>query len=174
MEYLALIAEIETLKAELDATRTQLVSLQPKTKQKPERVPCPHVTSKGSPCKKYCAPDIGTCKVHSKPMKEKAPPKPKFSRPKCTGINMRGNPCKGKCMEDQTYCERHDPNLAPKEKTKKSKKKDTPLHNHLVGVEPLVQCELCDTHGDMFDMSITDAKWVDEATYWARRTQQTI
>ena len=45
MEYLALIAEIESLKA-------QLAALQPPKKS--ARVPCPGMTGKGVQCKKYC------------------------------------------------------------------------------------------------------------------------
>ena len=168
MEYLSLIAEIETLKAELDATRTQLAQLQPP--KKPVKTQCPQLTSKGSPCKKYCAPNLTTCKVHGKPPKAKAPPKPKVVKQHCTGINMRGNPCKGKCVPDQTYCERHDPEAPPKQ-TQKKKKKVAPEHTHRIGVEPLVPCSLCETHGDMFDGGVTEAKWVDEATFWARRTE---
>ena len=158
MEYLALIAEIETLKEQLEA-------LQPKAK--PERTPCPHTTSKGSPCKKYCAPNLTTCKVHGKPPKPAKTPKEKPKKVHCTGLNMRGNPCKGKCLPDQTYCERHDPKNPPKEK-KGKKKKQAPLHTHGIGVEPLVPCELCETHGDIFDGGVTDVKWVDEGTFHSR------
>jgi len=158
MEYLALIAEIETLKAEL-------ASLQPT--KKPPRIQCPHSTSKGQPCKKYCAPGLETCKVHGKPRKEKAPPKEKPKKVSCVGVNMRGNACKGKCLPDQTWCERHDPSLPVKEK-KGKKKKVAPEHNHGVGVEPLVPCELCETHGNIFDLGVTDAKWVDEGTFHSR------
>ena len=168
MEYLSLIAEIETLKAELDATRTQLVKYQPKVK--PAKTQCPRSTSKGIPCKKYCAPGLNTCKVHGKPLKPAKTPKPKVVTQQCTGTNMRGNPCKGKCVPDQTYCERHDPSMPVKEK-KGKKKKVVPEHNHGIGEKPTVPCGLCDTHGDMFDGGVTEVEWVDEATFWARRTE---
>jgi len=158
MEYLSLIAEIESLKA-------QLAALQPP--KKPPKTPCPHSTSKGVPCKKYCAPGLETCKVHGKPRKEKPPPKEKPKKVHCTGLNMRGNPCKGKCVSGETYCERHDPKAPPKQ-TQKKKKKGVPEHNHGVGVEPLVPCELCETHGNIFDLGVTDAKWVDEGTFHSR------
>lgn len=82
---------------------------------------------------------------------------------------MRGNACKRKCLENQTYCERHDPSLPPKQTQKKAKKKVVPEHNHGIGEKPVVPCGLCETHGDMFDPGVTDARWVDEAVFWARR-----
>jgi len=159
MEYLALIAEIESLKA-------QLAQYQPP--KKPERTPCPRVTSKGIPCKKYCVPGEQTCKVHGNPPKPAKTPKPKVVKQHCTGLNMRGNPCKGKVLTDCTYCEKHDPALPPKEKKKGKQKKVAPEHTHRIGVEPLVPCELCETHGDIFDVGVTEAKWVDEATFHSR------
>ena len=166
MEILSLVAENESLKEQVAALQAQLAALQPP--KKPPRTPCPHVTSKGAPCKKYCAPNLQTCKVHSKPPKTKPPPKPKVVKPKCTGVNMRGNPCKGKCVPGETYCERHDPSLPPKVPTKKAKKsKQVPKHDHGVG-EVSVTCKLCETHGDIFDPGVTEVKWVDEATFHSR------
>lgn len=164
MEYLALIAEIETLKEEL---RTLKAKLQPPPK--PTRTPCPCRTSKGTPCKKYCVAGAETCKVHGKPRKEKPAPKPKVVKVVCTGLNMRGNPCKGKCLPGQNYCERHDPSLPPKEKKKGKVKKQTPQHNHGIGEVPVVPCGLCETHGDLFSPGVTESVWVDEAEFWARR-----
>lgn len=162
MEYLCLIAEIESLKE-------QLAALQPKVK--PTKQPCPHTTSKGSPCKKYCVPGETTCKVHGKPRKAK-PPKARKEKPKkvhCTGLNLRGNPCKRKCLPGETYCERHDPKAPPKPPVKKQKNKQLPQHNHGIGEVPVVPCGLCGTHGDLFDPGVTEATWVDEAEFWARR-----
>lgn len=160
MEYLCLIAEIETLKEQLKA-------LQPP--KKPPRIPCPHTTSKGSPCKKYCAPNLNTCKVHGKPPKPPKTPKEKPKKVSCTGINLRGNPCKRKVLTDCTYCERHDPSLPVKVSVKKQKNKQPPQHNHGIGEVPVVPCGLCGTHGDLFDPGVTEATWVDEAEFWARR-----
>ena len=170
MEYLALVAEIETLKGELAAANAELATLKPKPKAKPVKVPCPHVTGKGQQCKKYCAPGLTTCKVHGRPPKTKPPPKPKPVKVVCTGLNMRGNPCKRKVLAGCTYCDKHDPSLPPKEKKGKGKgKKQTPQHNHGIGEKPEVPCGLCGTHGDMFDPGVTEAVWVDEAEFWARR-----
>ena len=170
MEYLSLIAEIESLKEELAAANAELATLKPKPKSKPEKVPCPHITSKGVPCKKYCAAGLETCKVHGRPPKTKPPPKPRPVKVVCTGLNMRGNPCKRKVLVGCTYCDKHDPSLPPKEKKGKGKgKKQTPQHNHGIGEKPEVPCGLCGTHGDMFDPGVTEAVWVDEAEFWARR-----
>jgi hypothetical protein len=170
MEILSLIAHNESLIAENETLKEQVAALQAQLqpKAKPPRVPCPHVTSKGQPCKKYCAPGLETCKVHGKPPKPPKTPKEKPKKVHCTGLNMRGNPCKGKVLPDCTYCERHDPSLPPKQTQKKAKKKGVPEHNHGVGVEPLVPCELCETHGDIFDGGVTEVKWVDEGTFHSR------
>ena len=158
MDILALVAEIESLRA-------QLAALQPP--KKPVRIPCPHVTSKNSQCKKYCVPGARTCKVHGKPPKPPKTPKEKPVKQHCTGLNMRGNPCKGKVVPGCTWCERHDPALPPKVLTKKVKKKVVPEHNHGIG-EVSLTCGLCETHGDIFDEGVTEVKWVDEGTFHSR------
>ncbi len=166
MDILALVAHNTQLQEQVEALQAQLVRLQPKAK--PIKQPCPHITSKGQPCKKYCAPNMTTCKVHGKPRKEKPPPKERPKKVHCTGVNMRGNPCKGKVVLGQTWCERHDPSLPPKEKKKKVKKV-VPEHNHGIGETPVIPCGLCGTHGDLFSPGVTESVWVDEAEFWARR-----
>jgi hypothetical protein len=172
MEILALVAENESLRAQLAVLQAELDQLRPRTK--PVKTPCPHVTSKGVPCKKYCATGLQTCKVHSKPPKTKPPPKEKPKKVQCTGVNMRGNPCKRKVLPDCTHCERHDPKNLPKQAQKKVKNKQPPKHTHCVGEKPVVPCGLCETHGDVFDPGVTDVKWVDEATFWARRIDSRV
>jgi hypothetical protein len=164
MEYLALIAEIESLKEELALLKV------PKQPRKPVKVPCPGVTGKGHACKKYCVAGETTCKVHGREEVVKPKKVPKAPKKMCVGMNMRGNACKGKCLPNETFCEKHDPTAPVKEK-KVKKKKVAPEHNHGVGVEPLVPCELCETHGDMFDAGVTEVKWVDEGTFWASRNE---
>ena len=107
--------------------------------------------------------------MHWKPRKEKPPPKEKPKKVHCTGLNLRGNPCKRKCLLGETYCERHDPKAPPKPPVKKQKNKVAPQHNHVIGEVPVVPCGLCGTHGDLFDPGVTEATWVDEAEFWARR-----
>ena len=155
MDVTSLLAEIEKLKAEIALLRA------PKKPVKPIRIPCPGMTGKGVQCKKYCVEGEDSCKVHSRP--PKAPKAPKAPKVVCTGLNMRGNPCKRKCMDGETFCDRHDPSAPQKEKKGKAKgKKVAPLHNHEIDEEPLVPCELCQTHGDMFDQNVTDVEMLGE------------
>lgn len=158
MDVTSLLAEIETLKAEIALLRA------PKKSVKPVRIPCPGMTGKGVQCKKYCVEGEDSCKVHSRPPKApKAPRAPRAPKVVCTGVNMRGNPCKRKCVDGETFCDRHDPSAPPKEKKGKAKgKKVAPLHNHKIDEEPLVPCELCQTHGDMFDPTVTDSVMIGE------------
>ena len=159
MEYLALIAEIESLKEEIALLRAH------KNSKKPERLPCPGVTGKGEKCKKFCVEGGVTCKVHGRPVKEpqakkpKAPKAPKAVKIACTGVNMRGNPCKNKCVENQTWCEKHNPSVPVKIKKSKGHKKV--VHNHEVVIESLVPCEACDT----------GTKWVSEVEFWVARNE---
>lgn len=155
MEYLCLLAEIESLKFQLEPRNNR-----------PVRIPCPHVTSKGHSCKKYCLPGLESCKVHSKPPKPPKVVRVKSKRVYCTGLNMRGNPCKRKCVDGETYCERHDPSLPVKEKLKRVGVKRVPEHNHAIG-EVGVGCDLCDTHGDIFDSSVTMCVWIDDGSFKA-------
>lgn len=158
MDTSALLAEIETLKAEIVRLTT------PKKAPRPVRVPCPGMTGKGVQCKKYCAEGEDTCKVHSRPPKApKVPKAPRAPKSVCTGMNLRGNPCKRKCMDGETFCDRHDPAAPKKEKKGKAKgNKVVPMHNHTIGEEPLVPCELCQTHGDMFDPGVTEDEILGE------------
>ena len=65
-------------------------------------------------------------------------------------------------MDGKTFCERHDPDnpIVPK-KTKRALKKGTPEHNHLPGVKPTTRCMLCETHGDLFDVSVCNVQYVE-------------
>jgi len=70
--------------------------------------------------------------------------------------------CRRKCLDGKTFCERHDPDnpIVPK-KTKRALKKGTPEHNHLPGVKPTTRCMLCETHGDLFDVSVCNVQYVE-------------
>jgi len=144
--------------------------LAPKAPQEvQEKVLCSFITLKNNRCKKFCLPDAETCKVHHEaaPRTTRAPRPP--PRAPCTGLNIRGNPCKEKCLEGQGFCARHDPEVTKAPSTKKAAKakRPAPVHTHALGVEPLVPCELCETHGDIFDPRVTGAtmvaEWDDEA-----------
>lgn len=150
MEYLSLIAEIESLKEEI----TVLKATKSVKKTQP-RVQCQTVTGKGVQCKKFCVEGGLVCKVHGKPPKEVVKKLPRPHKVVCSGLNMRGNPCKNKCIEGETWCERHDPSLPPKEK---KNKKVVESHNHGVVVEPLVPCD-------------TGGKWVSEVDFYIARNE---
>lgn len=152
---------IENISITIKELNRQVENLKKNVKQKKEkpiRVQCPFKTAKGSQCRKFCMDGFETCKVHSKPLKFKKVIKaPRVKRPACTGINIRGNPCRNKCLNDKTYCERHDPDAPPTiKKTKRNKKRETPMHTHAPGEFPTGRCILCETHGDMFDPSIVN------------------
>jgi hypothetical protein len=153
------------------AMKDEIAFLKSFTNVKGPKVPCPGITGKNVVCKKYCMDGEKACKVHSRPLKEKVIKvlKVKVPKQKCTGLNMRNNPCKKKCVEGETWCEKHNPDLPRKEK-KTKKKKIAPEHNHKIGCEPLVPCELCQTHGDMFDINVDKVVWRSEAEFWFLRT----
>ena len=163
MEYLCLLAEIETLKEENALLRRKYAPKQQ----------CPFITGKGTQCKRMCDGTSSTCKIHDRPAKVQVVSKlvcsgvnmrgnpckrkclegqghcdkhdPKMVKPVCSGVNMRGNPCKRKCLEGQGHCDKHDPSV---------KKKEKALTMH---VEPLVP--------------VDDKKWVNEAAFWIARNE---
>jgi hypothetical protein len=147
MEYLALIAEIESLKEEVAVLRA---SAKPK---KLERIPCSETTGKGEKCKRFCIDGGSTCKIHSRPKKEVKPKKQKLPKVCCIGLNIRGNPCKNKCIENQTWCEKHDPSIPHKVKKMKVDKK--------LVVEPLLA----------YENSSTMEGWVSELEFWRVRNE---
>jgi hypothetical protein len=53
------------------------------------------------------------------------------------------------------------PPVEPKKKRPilKKKKKEVPLHNHKPGELPTETCELCETHGDIFDPGMPDSEF---------------
>jgi hypothetical protein len=159
--------DLLTIFNENQSLRDEITKLNLCKKIKPCKVPCPGITGKNAVCKKYCVEGEKACKVHNRPPKEKVIKIPKVKVPKqvCVGINMRGNPCKKRCVEGETWCEKHNPSLPQKEK-KTKKKKVAPEHNHKIGCEPLVPCELCQTHGDMFDAKVDTVVWMSEAELW--------
>ena len=101
MEYLCLLAEIETLKEENALLRRKYAPKQQ----------CPFITGKGTQCKRMCDGTSSTCKIHDRPAKVQV-----VSKLVCSGVNMRGNPCKRKCLEGQGHCDKHDPSVKKKEK----------------------------------------------------------
>jgi len=87
----------------------------------------------------------------------------------CQGTTGKGTKCRNGAVKGECYCRMH---LKPKEevvkevvkeKVKKEKpmKKVHPVHDHPIGVKSST-CELCDTHGDVWDPNLPDCCW--EAT----------
>jgi len=96
----------------------------------------------------------------------KPPDKPKVQ---CSAIAATsGLRCKRCALDGKTVCAMHDKpstsNTQPapkrKPKVKKTKqKKPIPTHNHPIGEPPRegTVCELCESHGDIFDPGTADA-----------------
>ena len=99
-----------------------------------------------------------------KPKKiEKVSKEPKVE---CSSLTAKGNACTKPCIPGETCCTLHmkmrdKPVIEPKKKrpTLKKKKKDIPIHNHRPGEPPNGLCELCETHGDIFDPDMPDTEF---------------
>lgn len=163
----ALLKVIEEMKNHL---KTSYNKKEKKKKEKAEVQKCPFTTAKGTECKKNCLPGEKSCKVHLNPTKHSM--KVKKVRPVkvcCTGINIRGNPCKNKVIPGETFCIKHDPSLPkPEKKSARKKNKNTPFHNHKIGEEPMIPCQLCETHGDIFNPKVTESIWVSETEFYQK------
>lgn len=107
--------------------------------------------------------------------KKKISPKTPVEKVRCSGKTMKGAQCKNSCLDGKTVCAKHEkcnhtddepstsskPVKKPKIK-KKAEKKELPLHNHGVNEPPKDgYCQLCDTHGDIFDPETPDADFED-------------
>lgn len=106
---------------------------------------------------------------------------PKVNKEKCVCKTLKGTPCKNSCLDGKTVCAKHDkpafiqqtqeqpststaPPQQKKTRTKKPVvKKVTPTHNHPVDQPPPegTVCQLCETHGDIFDPDMPDADFED-------------
>lgn len=89
-----------------------------------------------------------------KPKEDKKPKEPKIQ---CSAMTAKGSKCTKPCVPGEEYCTLHMKmrNKSPVEPKKKrpiiKKKKEIPMHNHKPGELPTETCELCETHGDIFD-----------------------
>ena len=95
--------------------------------------------------------------------KEKVPKEPKIE---CSAMTAKGHKCTKPCVPGETYCTLHTkmnnkPPVEPKKKRPilKKKKKEVPVHNHKPGELPTETCELCETHGDIFDPDMPDSEF---------------
>ena len=95
--------------------------------------------------------------------KVKVPKEPKIE---CSAMTAKGHKCTKPCVPGETCCTLHmkmknKPPVEPKKKRPilKKKKKEVPLHNHKPGELPTETCELCETHGDIFDPDMPDSEF---------------
>jgi hypothetical protein len=158
MEYLCLLAEIETLKEENAHLRRK------------DSV-CPFITTKGTQCTRKCDGDKNACKIHDRSQKV-----PKCV---CTGMNMRGNPCKRKCVDGKTHCEKHDPSVQKVPKCvctgmnmrgNPCKRKCVDGKTHCEKHDPSVQGKQKAQKMHIEHLNpVDDKKWVSEVAFWAAR-----
>lgn len=100
--------------------------------------------------------------------KTKVPKEPKVG---CSEMTAKGNKCTKPCIPGETCCTLHmkmrerraclPVPTEPKKKRPilKKKKKEVPVHNHKPGELPTETCELCETHGDIFDPGMPDSEF---------------
>ena len=103
-----------------------------------------------------------TSEVEETPKKKKAPAKKKATdtnKPKCEGVTAKGTRCSKCAIDGEVFCSIHlkkkeEPKEAKEKKGRatKSKKKEELKHDHEVGEKPEEECELCETHGEAFEM----------------------
>jgi len=100
--------------------------------------------------------------------KTKVPKEPKIE---CSAMTAKGHKCTKPCVPGETCCTLHikmhekqkciPVPTEPKKKRPilKKKKKEVPLHNHKPGELPTETCELCETHGDIFDPDMPNSEF---------------
>ena len=89
---------------------------------------------------------------------------PKIPRVPCIGVTGKGTACRNGAQPGHEYCRMHGDRPAKEVKPKKLKKepkpkKIQPEHTHLLGETPTEACPLCDTHGDVMDPTLPEAKF---------------
>lgn len=129
------------------------------------------------PCEELVAkymtlPD--SVKTSTKPRKPRAPkdpnapPKiPTSERPMCPSLTGKKTPCKNRCLPGSDKCHLHAVTLPggepkppkPPRVLKEKKVKSQPSHNHAPLVAPDAPCQLCDTHGDATNPSLTNVQF---------------
>lgn len=126
--------EVKTLRGEL-TQQLKKSKQSKKSKQNEEKPRCCAVTAKGDQCKNSAFPGTLTCKKH---VNYTATPRPAASTSKTKPVVKK-------------------PSL-------KKKKNIPPTHNHAVGEAPPGGfCQLCETHGDIFDPETPDLDFEDVA-----------
>jgi len=104
-----------------------------------------------------------------KPIAKKSSKVPKEPKIECSAMTAKGHKCTKPCTPGEKYCTLHikmhekqkclPVPTEPKKKRPilKKKKKEVPVHNHKPGELPTETCELCETHGDIFDPDMPDS-----------------
>jgi hypothetical protein len=105
------------------------------------------------------------------PKDPNAPPKPPKvpveDRPMCPSLTGKKTPCKNRCLPGSDKCHLHcvtlptgEPKPPKPPRVPKAKKvKEQPTHNHAPLVAPDVPCQLCETHGDATNPSLTNVQF---------------
>ena len=102
-----------------------------------------------------------------KPITKKQSKVPKEPKLICSMTTAKGNKCTKPCVPGETCCTLHvkmrdkPPPIETKKKhpVLKKKKRDVPVHNHKPGETPIDTCELCESHGDIFDPGMPDTEF---------------
>jgi len=133
---------------EYDKNNKEIVNSLPKPKVKKSvivetRIYCKCLTKKGIQCKKYCIEGHDTCKQHA----NMANTKP--------NIVTTGDISTDTNVEKPTK-----PVTVRKRKSAKKEKVKPPMHNHDPGEKPTTPCDLCLSHGDIFDQEMLEDEFV--------------
>jgi hypothetical protein len=103
-----------------------------------------------------------------KPITKKPSKVPKEPKVVCSMTTAKGNQCTKPCIQGETCCTLHMKMRDKKSNTEqpvkkrpvlKKKKKEVPVHNHKPGETPTETCELCETHGDIFDPDMPETEF---------------
>ena len=133
---------------EYDKNNKEIVNSLPKPKVKKSvivetRIYCKCLTKKGIQCKKYCIEGHDTCKQHA------------------NMANTKPNIVTSDDISTDTNVEKpNKPVAVRKRKSAKKEKVKPPMHNHDPGEKPTTPCDLCLSHGDIFDQEMLEDEFV--------------
>lgn len=116
-------------------------------------------------------PEISEAEIEEEKPKAKAKGKAhakkkeaKVEKPKCEAVTAKGTQCSKCAMEGEVFCSVHlkkkeeegggeeKKAKAPAKKKGGAKKKEELKHTHEMGEKPEEECELCETHGEAFEL----------------------
>lgn len=136
---------------EYDKNNKEIVNSLPKPKVKKSviaetRIYCKCLTKKGIQCKKYCIEGHDTCKQHANMANAKPNIVTTGDISTNTNVEKPSKPNK--------------PVTVRKRKSAKKEKVKPPMHNHDPGEKPTTPCDLCLSHGDIFDQEMLEDEFV--------------